>query len=229
MRFCAVPRGVLPALVAVIALGASSARAQEDLGADRGVARSEWRAERARELRATGERLLAAGDRVSAAGYFREAIQVDPSDGAAYEGLGRIQLARGALAEARQTFEVGLRAAPGYLPLWRALADALVAAGALDDAGRALRTWASRAPRDSEARMALGDNARERGAWAEALASYRAVIALAADGAHVDPATLERARTSAAAIAILAGELDPVRGGCAHASPVRRALARCLD
>lgn len=192
------------------------------------------RRERAARLRETGQRYLAAGDPGSAAGYFRDAIGVDPQDVASYEALGRIYLQRGNVGHALEIIEAGLRRRPDAPALWRALADALVARGAIDDAAEALRHLVSRTPQDPEAYRALGALARTRGAWSEALGAYRAVIDLAARGTAVAADALDEARRFEAALTRLAGGVDPSRGAirCGAGegrsrSELRRALARC--
>jgi tetratricopeptide (TPR) repeat protein len=192
------------------------------------------RRERAARLRATGQRFLAAGDPGSAAGYFRDAVAVDPQDAEAYEALGRIYLARGAVGQALEVFSSGLRRRPDAAPLWRAIADALVASGDLEDAAEALRQLVERAPDDPEAHRARGELARRRGAWSEALASSRAILDLAARRIAVAPEALEEARLLEPALTRLAGGVDPARGTvrctareARSASPIRRALAGC--
>lgn len=178
------------------------------------------RAERAIE---TAEALLAAGDRGSAIGYFRDAIAADPLAARAYEGLGNAYSARGSLHEARAVFEAGLARIPEHPPLWLALARTLLSLGAEAEASRALRAYLERAPSDVEAQRLRADLARRRGAWSEALAVYRMFL-----GSRLDPETSEEARRYEAALRVLARPLDPVSAPRAcSGSDVRRALARC--
>lgn len=181
------------------------------------------RAARARQLRARGDARLAAADRGSAIGWYRDALDADPSDGPSYEALGRIYLERGALDDARAVLEAGVRNAPDHTPIWRVLAEVLERGGALDEAARVLRELVRRTPRDSAAWRARAELARRRGAFSEALACYRAILALADDGVSMDPSLLEEASRSARALALLVGTLDPVRR--ARSSSVRRAIA----
>lgn len=183
------------------------------------------RAERVAELRARGDAYLAAGDRGSAIGYYRDALAIDPSDGPSYAALGRIHLDRGALADARASFEAGVRRAPEHPPLWLGLSETLERMGSPGDAAVALRELVQRTPRDPAAWRARAELARRRGAWSEALGSYRAILALREEGATVEDATLEEAERSVVALRFLVGTLDPVRRA-GSASPVRRALAR---
>ena len=126
---------------------------------------------RAAELRARGDAYLAAGDRGSAIGWYRDALSVDPSDGASYAALGRIYLDRGALADARAAFEAGVRRAPDHPPVWLGpRRDAGTAWDRGDDAADAMRELTRRRPRDAVAWRARAELARRRwGAWSEAL------------------------------------------------------------
>ena len=182
------------------------------------------RASRATELRARGDAHLAAGDRGSAIGWYRDALAIDPGDGASYAALGRIYLDRGSLGDARAAFEAGVQRAPDHAPVWLGLAETLERMGSAGDAAAALRGLSRRLPRDAAVWRARAELARRRGAWSEALGAYRAIVALAAEGAEVDPAVLADAERSVVALRFLVGTLDPVRRE--SASAVRRALAR---
>lgn len=185
-------------------------------------------AARAARLLRTGESFLASGDRGSAIGYFREAIQADPSSAAAYRALGEAFRARGSLHDARAILEAGLSRRPDDAPLWLALARTLQEAGAHDDAALAVRSLLARAPRHREALRLRATLARERGAWSEALTAYRAVLAVA-DEAGFPPEEITEARRYERALRILADPIDPVSAPrvCAGTSRLRRALARC--
>jgi tetratricopeptide (TPR) repeat protein len=171
----------------------------------------------------TAEAYLAAGDRGSAIGHFRDAIAADPFAGRAYEGLAGAYLARGSLEEARATYEAGIVRAPEHAPLWLGLTRTLLALGADRDASRALREYLGRAPGDRDALMLQAELARRRGAWSEALTTYRVLLTL-----ELDDAQRTEARRYEAALRLLAQPLDPVSSARACAgSDVRRALARC--
>ncbi len=173
---------------------------------------------------------MRSGDAGSAIGYFRDALSIDPSDARAYEGLARIYLTRGNLRDALDALGAGLRRRPDDGGLWGAYADTLLAQGDLPGAAQALRERTARTPDDVDALWARADVARRRGAWAEALACSRRILDLAATGAAVTPARAFEARAFAAALSVLAGGTDPVRGAverCDHRSFVRNALAGC--
>jgi len=170
------------------------------------------------------------GDSGSAVGYFRDALSVDAADARSYEGLARIYLARANLRDALEVLSVGLRRQPEDGGLWGAYADALIAQGDLAGAAAALRERLVRAPDDLDALIARAEVARRRGAWAEALACNRRIVDLATSGSAVTVAQLAEARAYEAALSVLAGGTDPVRGAverCDHPSFVRNALGGC--
>jgi tetratricopeptide (TPR) repeat protein len=188
------------------------------------------RHDRAERLRILGEAYVQSGDSGSAVGYFREALSIDATDARSYEGLARIYLSRGNLRDALEALAVGLRRQPEDGGLWGAYADVLLAQGDLTGAAEALRERLTRAPDDVGALITRADVARRRGAWAEALACSRRVVDLAARGVAVAPERLSEARAFIAALSVLAGSTDPVRGAverCDHASFVRNALGGC--
>lgn len=192
------------------------------------LAQGSGREARAARLRAMGQAFRAAGDPGSATGYFRDAIRVHPDDPEAYVALGQIYLERGSASDALEVLSAGIRRRPDHGPLWRGLATVLEERGALGDAAEALRQLAQRAPDDPAAHVARAELARRRGAWSEALGAYRRVVDLAASGTAVEPEMVAEARRYVAALAILVGGVDPVRGAaCDDPSAVRRALAQC--
>ncbi|MEC7520567.1 MAG: tetratricopeptide repeat protein [Myxococcota bacterium] len=181
---------------------------------------------RAARLIRAGEAYLRAGDRGSAIGYFREALQADPRSMRAYERLGEAYRARGSHVDAREVFEAGLARDPDHAPLWLGLARTLLEAGQPEEAARAVRSLLARDPDHREGLRLRAELARARGAWSEALTAYRALLSLD------DLSAEERAelRRYEAALRLLARPLDPVSAAraCApDAPPVRRALARC--
>lgn len=184
---------------------------------------------RAARLIELGEGFLAAGDRGSAIGYFRDAIAADPLAARAYEGLGEVYRQRGSLNEARRVYELGLARLPDSAPLWLGLARTLDEAGSPNDAARAIRTLLERDPHNAEAIAMRADLARRRGAWSEALTAYRALLAMA-DEIELDADRIAEARRYEAALRLLADPLDPVSAPRAcdpGSSAVRRALAAC--
>ncbi len=188
---------------------------------------------RAAQLRARGEAYMQSGDPGSAIGYFRDALAINPNDGRSYLALARIYEARGSTRDALEVLSVGLRHAPEDAALWGVVADVLISVGELDEAAQALREQTNRTPDDVEAYRRRAALAKQRGAWTEALASYRRVIDLVTCGnSSVDASVVDEARALVAGLVILAGGTDPVHApasGCENPSAVRRALARCAE
>ncbi|MCB9591560.1 MAG: tetratricopeptide repeat protein [Sandaracinaceae bacterium] len=204
---------LLPLLVSTL-LAVSPAAAQPPQGG----------AARAARLIARGDAFLASGDRGSAIGYFREAIQANPLAAEAYRRLGEAYRDRGSLGDARTILEAGLTRVPEDAALWMALARTLVALGEPEDAARAVRSLLARDPGNAEALRLRASLARERGAWSEALTAHRALIA----SGVLEPDELAEARRYEQALRLLARPLDPLSAPRAcEGSPVRRALARC--
>ncbi len=182
-----------------------------------------YRRDRATELTTLGARFHEAGDRVSAAGYYRDAISADPAYRDAYEHLGELQLDRGAPRDAEATFRVGIIRAGSSARLFIGLARALTALGAHDDADAVL-AQADAQLRDDRALIAYrAENAEQRGRWSLALALTRRLATLARSDGDVERERGLRARASA--LAVLVGGLDPVRAPGEGASAVRAALA----
>lgn len=197
------------------------------LAASPAVAQPRGPSPRTARLLRTGEAYLRAGDRGSAIGYFREALQADPRAPRPYALLGEAYRARGSFDEARTVFEAGLVRNPDHAPLWLGLARTLVDAGEMELAAAAVRSLLARAPRHPEGLRLRAALARRRGAWSEALTAYRTLLA-AADELGLGEEEIAEARRYEAALRLLARPLDPVSAPRACAgSPIRRALARC--
>jgi len=178
------------------------------------------RARRAAEKVRMGRALVGAGNPGSAVAYFREAIQIDPHLEAAYVGLGELYRGQGRDSDALETVRAGLRRRPRSVPLALLMAATL---GPSDpsEAMAILRRVAEAEPESVPVQRALGALARERGAFAEALAAYRAVARLTA-GDPAQAEVLAEARRFVAALRLLVGDVDPV-GRCED-TEVRRAL-----
>lgn len=172
----------------------------------------------------TGRAYLAAGDRGSAIGYFRDALGADPNHAEAYVALAEAYEGRGALQEARRVFQAGLARRADHMPLWEGLTRVLAALGHPEEAARAARELTQRDPHRVAGWLLRARLATARGAWSEALTAYRRVVALAEDEGLVEDASRREA-----ALRLLAAPMDPVSAPrvCTEASPVRRALARC--
>lgn len=208
------PRPRLAALALLTLLASAPVAAQ---GVDT------YRRDRASELTSLGERFLQAGDRVSASGYFRDAISADPAYRDAYERLGELQLDRGAVRDAEATFRVGIVRAGSSARLFIGLARALTAIGAHDDADAVLAQADAQLHDDRELLAYRAEAAEQRGRWSLALALTRRLATLAR--ASGDTEREQELRARARGLAVLVGGLDPVRSAGEGASPVRAALA----
>lgn len=215
-----VSRGLYVAGIVALGLTVSASHAHAQAMPRRGQARAE------RMVR-LGERYLEAGDRGSAIGYFRDAIQADPGATRAYLRLGQAYLGRGSLPDARTVLEAGLVRDPDAAELWLALVEVLRAMGEPEDAARAVRSLLARAPAHPDGLRARADLARERGAWSEALTAYRRLLS-EASSIGLSEEEISEARRYEAALRLLASPMDPLSAprSCSG-SPIRRALARC--
>lgn len=195
-------------LTALLCGGSSLAEAQDG------------RASRAAEKVRMGTALVRAGNPGSAVAYFREAIRIDPRFEPAYVGLGELYRAQGRDSDALEAVRAGLQRRPRSVPLALLLA-AIVGPSDPGEAATILRRVAEAEPRSVRVWEALGALARERGAFAEALAAYRAVVRLTAG----DPEQADRhaeATRFVAALRLLVRDVDPP-SRCEE-SEVRRAL-----
>lgn len=175
----------------------------------------------------TGEAFLRAGDRGSAIGWFRQALQRNPNDPRPYALLGEAYRQRNDLNNARQVLEAGLVRRPESVALWLTLAHTLRQADDLERAAAALRSLLRRAPDHLEALRMRAAIARERGAWSEALTVTRRLVH-DGEALGLSEAEREEARRFEPALRLLARPMDPVSAPRAcHGSGIRRALARC--
>ena len=208
MRAVATAAAVLSIAISMAAIAAAQPRGAQSA--------------RAAEMVRMGQAHLAAGDRASAIAYFRDAVAADPRMGPAYAGLGAAYRARGSLLDSRAALEAGLRRAPDHPPIYLELAATLLELSQPGEASGALRALLERDPRNVEALTRMADLARRRGAWGEALAIERRLIALAGEGLVSEERAAGAARYEQA-LGLLATPLDPTRSRCA-ASAVRAAL-----
>lgn len=221
------PRCRACALVLALVAGAVAPGAPGPVRAD-AEAREAHRQRRSDRFRAMADAYRAAGDVVTAASWYHDAIDADPGDTAAWRGLAATWVDQGDLGRAARVLRDALRRHPEDRGLWLEVARVHGLGGDPAAAAEALRALVERRPDDPRARAALARDARRRGAWSEALASYRALRRLLPGAA--DPELAEEAANAVPALALLVGELDPVSSPsrCDRgASPVRRALAGC--
>ena len=182
---------------------------------------SAQRTERAARLVQTGRALVTSGNPNSAISYFRQAIHVDSHFADAYLELAELYMGQRRDALALEVIQVGLRRVRSPA-LHLLLARAQRERGDLNEAARTLLELVRREPSWVPAHAARAEVARARGRWSEALASYRAILALAEEGATVSEETVTDARRYVGALQLLVGELDPA-SRCT-ADPLRSAL-----
>lgn len=129
----------------------------------------------ARALVGLGQILLAAGDHVGAAERFEAALR-RRDDPAACMGLGNARLQQGRHAEAVDAFQRAISLDPKGAEALGGLGQALLGAGRLDEAERALRAAASQR-RDEGTTIALGYALARLKKSDEALAVFEQVLA----------------------------------------------------
>jgi predicted Zn-dependent protease len=123
----------------------------------------------------------------------------EPGDVRSLLQLGQIYLRRGEPLAAAEVFEEIVAETPGYRPVYRMLAEALIQSDQMDKAGEALREVLESEPESESARLALAEILADRGdhrAAAEVLRS------------SPEPLAGVEARTRLATELYLAGELD---------------------
>lgn len=166
-------------------------------------------------ITATAERYLAAGDRVSAAAYFRDALAADHGCASAYVGLASIEQARGSLGDARHTYEVALVRVAESIDVWLGYLDVLDALGDTPRVAIVEREIETRFANEPAAHRALARRAEQQGRWSSALAHVRALRRAATGDERAAWIQRERALTTLAGI-------DPIaRGGDAMARALR--------
>ncbi|HEX5657748.1 MAG TPA: tetratricopeptide repeat protein [Polyangiales bacterium] len=176
--------------------------------------------DRAGQLIARGRAAAAAGDTLSALGYFRDAIAAAPRRDDGYVALGEAYLALGEPSRALEVLLAGSRWTARGEALWLALHTTYTAlhddARALD----ALRELRRREPESTRGLHALADEAERRGLFLEALAARRSLAALTDDAE-------QRARVRALELLLGNADLVRARAACTGSSAVERALSRC--
>lgn len=206
----------VPVLLAVLfaALSPELARADDAVS---------WATAQAAELTRQAREHVRRGEGETAARRYLDAINFDPTYGAAYLGLGALQEAAGDPREAERTYATGIDHVAGFAEALRARARLRVRQSRLAEAVSDLETAASLAPVDAATLRELEVAYVSTGALPAALAVIRRVAALAeAAGVAKDAAA---ARVRARALSLLLGAVDPVAAGASGRGPVRSALA----
>ncbi|MFT5358120.1 MAG: Tfp pilus assembly protein PilF [Polyangiales bacterium] len=190
------------ASLGVICGASSSLASAQDVPGAAGV-----RAERAERLVRRGQALARGGNRASALGSFREAVQIDPRTVDAYIGLARLYREAGRYGDAHEAILVGLHRRSRSVPLRLELAIHQKEVGELSAALTTLRGVVSHAPNHVGALRLHLALAQELGAWTEALRSARRLLDVSVPGARAREELALRVR----ALSILAQPLD---GAC---------------
>jgi tetratricopeptide (TPR) repeat protein len=175
--------------------------------------------DRAGLLIARGRAATAAGNTLSALGYYRDAIAAAPRRDDGYVALGEAYLSLGEPARALEVLLAGSRWSVRGEALWLALHATYTALHDDVRALEALRELRRREPSSARGLSALADEAERRGLFLEALAARRSLLA---------SGDLEQ-RARVRALEVLLGNADLVRAraACATGTAVERALARC--
>ena len=129
-----------------------------------------------------GSAFLAAGAGDSAAAYFARALERDPQNRTAHEGLARAYLRGDQLERAAAVLERAAARWPGKESLVQLLGDTQAALGR--DA-EALARYRQAGLSETGARLRLGSQVRVRGDWARARRQYEAALRVDADNAQL--------------------------------------------
>ncbi len=135
----------------------------------------------------------------AAVAAFEKLRTVDPRDVRSLLSLGQIYLRRGEPAAAAEVFQEIVAETPGYRPVYRLLAEALMQSKQMDKAADALKEVLATEPDSEPARLALAEILADRGDHKEAAKVLREA-----------PVPLESvdARTRLATELYLSGDLD---------------------
>lgn len=184
--------------------------------------------DRAKRLIERGRSAAAAGDTLSALGYYRDAISAAPRRDDGYIALGELYLVLGEPARALEVLQAGARWTIRGEALWLALSAAHQAlhedAKALD----ALRQLHRLEPESQRCLSALAEQTEARGSFIEALAARRSLLTLLErDPTQAEATREQRAHVRALEVLLGGAELVRTRSACTNGTPVERALARC--
>jgi tetratricopeptide (TPR) repeat protein len=153
---------------------------------------------------------------------YTEAIELDPTLGEAYLGLGALRLRRGDTREAERVYDVALAHVPALARALVGRAEARWARGDRSEAEDDLETYA-RAAQDPGALRQLAAWYGQEARTPAQLATWRRIRAMAV--ANGDAALEREALTMVVALQILVGEADPVIAP-PLGSATRRGMAR---
>jgi tetratricopeptide (TPR) repeat protein len=152
---------------------------------------------------------------------YNDAVRMDPSFGAAYIGLGSVRELLRDWQEADRVYSIAARLPDSKAEALARRSNVRRALGRDKDAFLDLEAAVSESPNRRWLRI-LGDWYVERRAWLAALTVWRRFLAEAEREGSSDR---DEARLRVRALAVLAGETDPVLSGSDHPSWIRRSLA----
>lgn len=160
----------------------------------------------------------ASGEDDVAARRYTEALTLDPSNEAAWMGLGLLRIRIGEAAEGERVFEAALRRLPSMRRALAGRAHARWALGRRGEAEHDLGTYAIETG-DVDALKELAGWYGIDGRTPAQLATWRRLLGMAADDA-----SMREARRMVRALVILVDGADPAASP-AEASPLRRGVA----
>ena len=121
---------------------------------------------------------LTAGDAAAAHGTLRKAVEAAPRQAKAWAALGRSLRGLGRNPESIQAFQTSLSLRPNHVPTLHNLAVAMRLDGQPDKARQILEQCAAADTRSAEIRYNLGHCHQDLGRLDDAVAAYRAAIAI---------------------------------------------------
>ena len=156
---------------------------------------------------------------------YAQALELDPTLGDAYLGLGALRLQMGDTREAERVYDAGLSHVAPFPEAWLGRGRARRAMGELREADADVEAYAAKVD-DAGALRLLASWYADEGRPIAQLATWRRLLTRAER--TDDPPAHKEARLTVHALELIVGTADPVHAppGDAHASTVRRALAR---
>jgi tetratricopeptide (TPR) repeat protein len=205
-----------PVMLALLlaALVPCPARADEAIG---------WATSQATELTRQGREHAARGESEIAMRRYLDAINFDPTYGAAYLSLGALQEAVGDPREAERTYSTGLDHVTGFAEGHRARARLRIRQKRVMEAVGDLEAAVGYQPADVGSLRELASAYVSVGALPAALMVTRRVAAVAEEAGETK--VVGEAKVSARALSLLVGAVDPVVAGARGRGAVRNALA----
>ena len=190
-----------------------------------GRAEENWATQRAGVLCSQGDAHRDGGKIDLAMERYRQALEIDPTFGAAYLALGGLREAMGDADEAERTYTAGIDHVAGFAEGYSARATLRLRASRGDEGLADLDAALTLKPTDVSVVRRLRDASISLGKLPLALSMSRKLAVLAA--AEGDASAEHEARVTVTALLDLIGFVDPVLEGRGR-SAVRSALARAV-